>query len=534
MLSWPSMGLWRNFLDRMTGTAPPAERRDADVNNAINQRLFETSIDLILVVSRRGVLLRVSPSVRAILDRDPDEMQGRSAEDFLYPADLDSTRQEMRLARRGRTMRNFDCRYVHRAGHPVTLAWTGAWLEEEQQHIFIGRDMTDRIAAEDRARRSQRLEAVGQLTGGIAHDFNNLLAVVIGSLDLLQMRVAQDNEAVELAEAALKAALRGADLTRQLLAFARQQPLNAKVLAMEERIPATVSLLRRTLGERIEVVIDLSPDLWPALADPVQFEAALVNLAINARDAMPDGGRLSIDAENFHLDGDYARQNVDVTPGDYVMIAVSDTGGGMPPDIVARAFEPFFTTKPPGEGTGLGLSMVYGFIRQSRGHVKIYSEEGHGTTVRLYLPRAVDVSAPAAEQKAPALQTARRGERILVVEDNREVREVVLAQLGALGYRVIEAGNADEALGILSREEDIDLLFTDVVMPGSMSGDELARVARRQRPDLKVLLTSGFAKGSLHGGAQSDLASIFLPKPYRQVELAAKLRSILDASRQSL
>ena len=528
------MGLWRDLLDRITGTAQQPERRDADVNNAINQRLFETSIDLILVVSRQGNLLRVSPSVRTILDRDPDEMQGRGAAEFLYPPDLDATRREMRLARRGGTTRNFDCRYVHRDGHPVTLAWTGVWLDEEQQHIFIGRDMTERLVAEDRARRSQRLEAVGQLTGGIAHDFNNLLAIVIGSLDLLQIRVAQDGEAVELTEAALKAALRGADLTRQLLAFARQQPLNAKVLAMDERIAATSGLLRRTLGERIDIAVNLSPDLWPALADPVQFEAALVNLAINARDAMPDGGRLSLDAENFHLDEDYARQNADVAPGDYVMIAVSDTGGGMPPDTVARAFEPFFTTKPPGEGTGLGLSMVYGFARQSRGHVKIYSEPGRGTTVRLYLPRATEVGASPTPTKPTALPTARQGERILVVEDNPEVREVVVAQLGALGYRVMEAEDADEALGILAREDDIDLLFTDVVMPGSMSGDELARTARRQRPDLKVLLTSGFARGSLHGGTQNDFADIFLPKPYRQVELAAKLRAILDTSRQSL
>jgi len=528
------MGLWRDFIDRMTGTAAPAARRDVDVNNAINQRLFETSLDLILVVSRDGRLLRVSPSAQAILGRNAQDMQGRSAAEFLHPPDLDSTRQEMRQARRGRTMRQFDCRYVHADGYPVPLAWTGVWLAEEEQHIFIGRDMTERLAAEDRARRSQRLEAVGQLTGGIAHDFNNLLAVVIGSLDLLQMRVARDGEAVELAESALKAALRGADLTRQLLAFSRQQPLNAKVLAMDERISATMALLRRTLGERIEIRADLSPQLWPALADPVQFEAALVNLAINARDAMPNGGRLSIEAENFHLDDDYARQNAEVTPGDYVMIAVTDSGSGMPPEVAARAFEPFFTTKPPGEGTGLGLSMVYGFARQSRGHVKIYSEPGHGTTVRLYLPRAADVSSTAAEPRPATAPAARRGERILVVEDNSEVREVAVAQLAALGYRVVEAENAEEALSILGRDDDIDLIFTDVVMPGPMNGDELARIARRQRPDLKVLLTSGFAKGALHGGPQSDLANIFLPKPYRQVELAAKLRAILDASRQSL
>ncbi len=523
------MGLWRDLLDRISGTAPPPARGEADVDNATNQRLFETSLDLILVVSRQGELLRVSPSARTILGRDPGEMQGHSAKEFLYPPDLDATRREMRVARRGRTTRNFECRYVHRDGHPVTLAWTGVWLDDEQQHIFIGRDMTERLVTEDRARRSQRLEAVGQLTGGIAHDFNNLLAIVIGSLDLLQIRVARDPEAVELTEAALKAALRGADLTRQLLAFARQQPLNAKVLAMDECIAATAALLRRTLGERIEIAVDLSPDLWPALADPVQFETALVNLAINARDAMPAGGRIAIDAENFHLDEDYARQNADVTPGDYVMVAISDAGGGMSPETLARAFEPFFTTKAPGEGTGLGLSMVYGFARQSHGHVKIYSEPGRGTTVRLYLPRAEQAGTPPADAGSPATATIRQGERILVVEDNPEVREVVVAQLGALGYRVVEAANADEAMGILGREANIDLLFTDVVMPGSMSGDELARVARRQRPDLKVLLTSGFARGSMHAGTQNDFADIFLPKPYRQVELATKLRSILDA-----
>lgn len=502
--------------------------RELETARAINQRIFDTSLDLILVVSRTGDFIRVSPSSEIVLGYLPEELVGKNAQPFLYPADLESTRREMRSARRGRHMSKFETRYVHKDGHIVTLAWTGVWSEPEQQHFFIGRDMTERIAAEDRARRSQRLEAIGQLTGGIAHDFNNLLMVVIGNLELLQEFAHADPDAAELVDSAFKAALRGAELTRQLLAFARRQPLDARVIAINERVSATMDLLRRTLGERIQITTDLEPELWPALADQAQLESALVNLAINARDAMKSNGRLAIETANQKLDEDYARENVDAVPGDYVMLAVSDTGSGMPPDVLAHVFEPFFTTKAPGEGTGLGLSMVYGFVRQSQGHIKIYSEVGCGTTVQLYLPRAPEGAPAAADPKPATTPVAKPGERILVVEDNAEVRKVVAVQLGELGYGVTEASNGEAALRLIEQGTSVDLLFTDVIMPGHLTGDELARIARRLRPGLKVLLTSGFAKSSPLNAPRSDDFKNLLTKPYRKIELATKLRAALD------
>jgi PAS domain S-box-containing protein len=506
-------------------------RRELEAAHAVNRRIFETSLDLILVVDPKGNLIRVSPSSLAILGYRPEEMEGRSATDFLYPEDLENTRSEMRLARRAGVMRYFDCRYVHKDGRVVPLSWSGVWSQPERQHFFIGRDMTERVAAEERQRRSQRLEAVGQLTGGIAHDFNNLLSVVIGNLDLLEDRVRADPEAAPLAAKALDAALRGAELTRQLLAFARRQSLDAKVVALNDRVSATMDLLKRTLGEQIKIETALAPDLWPTLVDPAQFEAALVNLAINARDAMRSakgGGRLVIETANVRLDEDYARENVDVVPGDYVMVAVSDIGAGMTPEVVARVFEPFFTTKPPGEGTGLGLSMVYGFIRHSQGHIKSYSEPGLGTTVRLYLPRTRGVAEAMSAPEAAARPAGGAGERILVVEDNPDVRRVVLAQLQGLGYRTIEADNADAAIALLNRGEAVDLLFTDIVMLGRMNGAELAHAARALRPGLKVLLTSGFAKAAMEDGPHAAEFKNLLSKPYRKAELAARLRAVFD------
>jgi PAS domain S-box-containing protein len=511
------------YLDRLE------ERRQLEAAHSIKERIFETSLDLILVSDRQGNLVHVSPSSLQILGYRPDEMEGKSAINFIYQEDLENTRSEMRAARQGKRLRTFDCRYVHKDGRIVALAWTGVWAEPEQQHFFIGRDMTERIAAEERLRRSQRLEAVGQLTGGMAHDFNNLLSIVIGNLDLLQERLAGDPEAAAFAETALKASLRGADLTRQLLAFARRQSLDAKAFAIDDRVSATLDLLRRTLGEQIEITTVLSPGLWPALADPAQFESALVNLAINARDAMPGGGRLTIETSNRRLEPGDVSEQVEATPGDYVMLAVSDTGTGMAPEVLARVFEPFFTTKAVGAGTGLGLSMVYGFANQSQGYVRIYSELGVGTTVRLYLPRAMDKAQTTVEATPAALPPAGRGERILLVEDNADVRKVVARQLKELGYSVIEAANGDAAFKIIQRDDKLDLLFTDVVMPGGMSGEDLARAARDLRPGLKTLLTSGFTRSSMQTGPRPEAYRNLLSKPYRKADLAAALRAVFDS-----
>jgi len=405
---------------------------------------------------------------------------------------------------------------------------------EDGSETFMAviRDVSERKALEAQLRQSQRMEAVGQLTGGIAHDFNNLLTIVIGNLDLLLERLTRqgkDPEAAEMARLALDASLRGATLTRQLLAFSRRQPLEPKAFDMNALVGDTIGLLRRTLGQQLEIDTRFAGDLWPVLADPGQLESAFANLAINARDAMPQGGRLTIETANKQLDEDYAAQNVDVAAGDYVMLAVSDNGCGIAPEALEKVFDPFFTTKEPGQGTGLGLSMVYGFAKQSNGHVKIYSELGHGTTVRLYLPRAgADRQREDVRPCAPS-EPLTGDATVLVVEDSAEVRRVAVNHLLAFGYRVIEAGNGREALERLAEDDTIDLLFTDVVMPGGISGPELARQARGLRPGLKVLFTSGYAETAMDGGLLAGLSGNLLSKPYRKEELARKLREVLEA-----
>jgi signal transduction histidine kinase/ActR/RegA family two-component response regulator len=381
--------------------------------------------------------------------------------------------------------------------------------------------------SEEKLRQSQKMEAVGQLTGGLAHDFNNLLLVVIGNLDMLLDSRKDDPLVQELARHAFEAAQRGADLTRSLLAFARKQPLRPSRIAVNDLVNGIARLLSRTLGEQIEVTLDLAADVWPVIADPAQLEAALTNLATNARDAMPKGGRLRITTANQRLDEDYAAQHADVTPGDYAMIAVSDTGIGMTPDVVAQIFDPFFTTKGRGEGTGLGLSMVFGFLKQSGGHINVYSEPGVGTTFRLYLPP--DPSSAAREERPAAAASAPGGgETILVVEDNPALRQLVVLQLTTLGYKIREAENADRALATLEAGEPIDLVFADVVMPGKLDGYALAKAVRERWPAIRIVMTSGFP-GTRHDRDAAAVADIpLLTKPYRRNELAKTLRSALD------
>jgi signal transduction histidine kinase/CheY-like chemotaxis protein len=374
---------------------------------------------------------------------------------------------------------------------------------------------------------AQKMEAVGQLTGGIAHDFNNMLTVILGNAEFLVDDLADRPESRELAQSMVMAAERGADLTRSLLAFARRQPLAPQAVDANRLVLSMEGLLRRTLGEHIEYRITLSPGLWPAMVDPAQIESAVLNLALNARDAMPYGGALTIETSCTHLDEAYVGRHLEVQPGDYVMIAVSDSGTGMSPEVLAQVFEPFFTTKEVGKGTGLGLSMVYGFVRQTGGHVKLYSELGEGTTVKLYLPRAD--AAPAAAEPARPAPTMGAGEVVLAVEDNDLVRSHVTGELKTLGYTVISAASGAEALHVVhDRERRIDLLFTDVVMPGGLSGPDLARLALEVRPGLKVLYTSGYTENSVVHNGRLDPGVQLLTKPYRRQELARKLREALE------
>jgi nitrogen-specific signal transduction histidine kinase/ActR/RegA family two-component response regulator len=386
-------------------------------------------------------------------------------------------------------------------------------------------DVTEQRRIEAQLRQSQRLEAVGQLTGGIAHDFNNLLTVIIGNTELMEET---DNPFLRgLAEMARKAAERGAELISRLLAFSRQQPLDPKAIDINLLISKMDGLIRRAIGGQLEIKTILGDNLWHVFVDPSQLESALLNLAINARDAMTNGGCLSIETGNIHMDDADVADQPGFAPGDYLLVTVSDSGVGMDRDTLARAFEPFFTTKEVGKGSGLGLSMVYGFVKQSRGHVRIQSEPGRGTTVRIYLPRAADGAALASQEVRDGA-LPRGSEKILLVEDDALVREMVMMQLGNLGYRVVSAAGASEALGVLNAERGFDLLFTDVVMPGGLHGLELADEARKICPGLRVIFTSGYAENAVVHDGRVDHGVHLLNKPYRRSELATKIRAALE------
>jgi len=393
-------------------------------------------------------------------------------------------------------------------------------------------EAAERERAEEALRQAQKMESIGQLTGGVAHDFNNLLTVIIGNLETMQRHLRQPQHAVatlqHAAEQASRGAQRAAALTQRLLAFSRQQPLDPKPTDVSRLIGGMSDLLRRTIGEQIAVETVLSGGLWLVHADPNQIEVALLNLAVNSRDAMPGGGKLTIETANAYLDEGYAASQAEVVPGQYVVVAVTDSGTGMSREVMARAFEPFFTTKEVGHGTGLGLSQVYGFVKQSGGHVKIYSEAGQGTTVKIYLPRfhsAEHRAEPEVVVKAPG---AAHAETILVVEDDADVRSHTTGILRELGYAVVEAPEGRTALKALEQHPEISLLFTDVGLPGGMNGRQLAEAARRARSDLKVLFTTGYARNAIVHDGRLDPGVQLITKPFSYAALATKLRDVLD------
>jgi len=426
-------------------------------------------------------------------------------------------------------------RFQQTAAGGKTITVDGHWtlLRDESGQpagvLKIHTDVTDRVELERRLAQSQKLEAIGQLTGGIAHDFNNLLTVIVGNADTLAEELSDRADVVPLVDMIRTASERGADLTRHLLAFARRQALEPRTVRPDELVEGMRNLLRRTLGENVELAVDHAPNVAKVSVDPAQFESALLNLCINARDAMPGGGKLMIETDNVILDENYTEQRADVAPGDYVRISISDTGTGMSAEDVARAFEPFFTTKARGQGTGLGLSMVYGFVKQSGGHVAIYSELGHGTVVTLYLRQARGHNEPVVVVEPG--DVAAHGERILLVEDDELVRAHAVQLLTSLGYGVTAATNGPEALELLRQDVPCDLLFTDVIMPGGMTGPRLAEAARALRPGLPVLYTSGYTENAIIHHGRVDPGINLLHKPYRKPELAAKLRAVLDEKR---
>jgi PAS domain S-box-containing protein len=651
----------RVLTDAFMRMAGESRRKTAALKQEIEERsrVFDTSPDLILVTNRRGVFTRVNPASETILGYRPEEMIGRSAAEFIFPDDLDRTREEMRSARRGRIVRSFEARYFRKDGRIVLLSWSGVWSDPTQQYFFVGRDMTEqrsaeeklresnemaraivansldaivqvdqngrviewnpqaeaifgwsraeavgqpltslyipegsrpryldmneqlrktgeirgerfefeavrkdgqkvkteismtgmprhegnvfnlflrdmtqKIAAEEQLRHAHKLEAVGQLTGGIAHDFNNMLTVITGTIDILAEAVADKPELANIAKLISEAADRGAELTSHLLAFARKQPLQPRKIDVNELISETERMLRPSLGEHIEIRVKFERNAWPAVVDPTQLTSALLNLAVNARDAMPGGGHLMFESGNVVLDESYVQTVEDVPPGHYVMIAVTDTGCGIPEEIRDKIFEPFYSTKDVGKGTGLGLSMVYGFVKQSGGYIRVYSEVGFGTTFKVYLPRAQENSD---EAGGPAAEAVLQGgnETILAVEDDALVRTYVTAQLQSLGYKTLSAENAKEALALIDGGAEFDLLFTDIIMPGGINGRELADEAGRRKPSLKVLFTSGYTEDAIVHHGRLDPGVLLLPKPYRKADLARMLRQALAGAPHS-
>jgi signal transduction histidine kinase len=413
--------------------------------------------------------------------------------------------------------------FAHRS--VATIRSANANLAIANQNLL--EQISQREKVESQLRQSQKMEAVGQLTGGIAHDFNNMLGVIMGALELMRRRLKTDQFGLgQFIDAAMKATERSAALTQRLLAFARQQPLAPVPVDANRMISDMSELLRSVLGEQVEIETVLSAGLWKTNVDAHQLESAIVNVAINSRDAMPDGGKLTIETGNVYLDEAYCSQNAEVSPGQFVMIALSDQGVGMPAQDVARAFDPFFTTKPTGKGTGLGLSQVYGFIKQSLGHVKIYSEPGTGTTVKIYLPR-LPHAAEEIKRTMPAVIYGEASELVLVVEDDPLMRNLSSDTLRELGYSVLESENAADALAQLDENPHVKLLFTDVVMP-EMNGKKLSEEALKRRPDLKVLFTTGYTRNAVVHGGVLDPGVNFISKPFTVRQLASKVRAVLD------
>ena len=496
------------------------------------RNIVETSLDAFVQTDETSSILSWNSQAEQLFGWRRDEVLGKNTIDLIV---AESERERVRAGLRrflddenGRTLnRRLELMCRRRDGREFRAELSVTALKRREGLLFnvFCRDLTDKIAAEERIRHAEKMEAVGQLTGGVAHDFNNILTVITGTIEILAEAVAKEPQLAAITKMIDEAAARGADLTQHLLAFARKQPLQPREIDINSLIIDTAKLLRPTLGEQIQIESVFEDENCVAIVDPNQLTTAILNLALNARDAMLGGGKLILETGAAYLDEIYASAN-DVSPGHYVLIAVSDTGTGIPANMLTRVFDPFFTSKGPGKGTGLGLSMVYGFIKQSAGHIKIYSEEGHGTTIKMYLPPG-KTAAAVGEGVTPA--TIEGGhETILVVEDDRLVRDYVLAQLHSLGYVTLQATNAAEALAIFASGKPFDLLFTDVIMPGKMNGRQLADELMKSRPDLKVVYTSGYTENAIIHHGRLDSGVLLLAKPYRKSDLAQIIRKALS------
>ncbi len=494
---------------------------------------FEQAAVGIAHVSPHGEWLWANKKICEILGYTDDELRGMQFQDLLHPDDLERNVEfERRLATDEIGVYSTENRYIRKDGAVVWAHLTVSPVRTEtgvvEYLISVLQDISDRRATEDQLRQAQKMEAVGQLTGGVAHDFNNLLTVIMGGLELALEKMGHDPEARSALEPALEATHRSASLTQRLLAFSRKQALRPTIIDFRELLFGMRTLLVRTLGEMVTIDLHVTPDLWKCEADRSQLENVVLNLAVNARDAMRSGGRLTLTAANAELNEADRESPDDLVAGQYVVLAVSDTGTGMSSGVVERVFEPFYTTKEIGEGSGLGLSMIYGFVRQSGGDVKIESEVGVGTTVRIYLPR-VEASVSKDVPTAPPTEHLGHGETVLVVEDDPDVRRGVVRQLVGLGYQPIEAEDGPSALQMLDARTDVTLLLTDIVLPGGMSGVQLAEEAASRLPKLKVLYSSGYTREAITRHGRLDEGVELLEKPYMRAELANSVAKVLKA-----
>ncbi|RYF28635.1 MAG: PAS domain-containing sensor histidine kinase [Comamonadaceae bacterium] len=503
---------------------------------ADRDRMWQLSTDVMVVTDLTGHVLSANPAFTQVLGWSGGELLGRELRSLEHPDDLHLCAPLLEDTDGPTTLR-WESRYRHSDGRYRKLEWTAV---KDAQYIHgVGRDVTaDRAAAATLRRteaalyQAQKMETVGQLTGGVAHDFNNLLQVISGNLQLLSRAGRLDERSAKFVANALAGVQRGAKLASQLLAFARRQPLEPRAVHLGRFMAGMQDMLGRTLGETVEISATCEDDIWHCAVDPAQAENALLNLVLNARDAMPQGvGRITLQAANAQLDEAFVRAHPGLEVGPYVMLSVTDNGSGMAPDVLARVFEPFFSTKPDGKGSGLGLSMVYGFVAQSGGHITIDSTQGEGTTVRLYLPCT---DAPAEEAPTPAAAPEPRGSgTILVAEDDDAVRMAVVEMLSHLGYQVLQARDAASALAVVESGEAIDLLFTDVVMPGPLRSTELARRTRERLPGVAVLFTSGYTRQAIEHDGRLDAGVELLSKPYTEEALAQKIGAVLAAQRQA-
>lgn len=510
---------------------------DSERSTALLDAVLEAAVDAIIVADAQGVIMEVNPVACDMFQRTNAELVGQSV-NILMPKSMAAQHDgfmhrhaetgEDRIIGIGR-----DVEGVRKDGSvfPLHLSVRSTCVDNERTYLAVLHDLSIRVATQNALSRSQRLDAVGRMTGGIAHDFNNLLSIIIGNLELLQARD-PDASGASLIKDALDAAEMGADLTSRLMVFARKSNLKPVEADMRALCEDALAILKRTLGSQMRITTEFSPRTRRILIDPVQFQSALVNLALNARDAMDEKGELFISVNDVTVDDSYLAQEIDVAPGDYVRLSVSDDGAGMDEEAQKRAFEPFFTTKAESGGNGIGLAMVYGFVRQSGGHITLYSEPGLGTSFGLYFP-ALPESDEATDTGSISNRTSKaenvgKGRTVLVVEDNPKVRRLSVARLASLGFKTLEASHGDMAYDMLREGFKVDILFSDLVMPGSLNGYELAGKVAEEFPGVKVLLTSGYASDVISESMANGVKHEVLHKPFRQSDLVRRLQALLQ------